>query len=243
MPPRKQVMQIRTLSRMHTPILIAFALLAACAPATLPPPSKEPKPNTHTATQEKTDGFVALFDGRTLDGWMGDTVGYAVEKGAIVCQAGGTNLFTKEEFSDFELRFEFQLTAGANNGIALRCPTEGDPAYVGFESQILDNTADMYKGLKEWQYHGSIYGIAAATATALRPVGELNSETITMKGSRVTVELNGIVIVDVDLAVVAKDGVTVSGHTVEGLKRTSGHIGFCGHGDRVAYSNVRIKKL
>ena len=64
-----------------------------------------------------------------------------------------------------------------------------------------------------------------------------------MKGSRVTVELNGIVIVDVDLAVVAKDGVTVSGHTVEGLKRTSGHIGFCGHGDRVAYSNVRIKKL
>jgi hypothetical protein len=101
----------------------------------------------------------------------------------------------------------------------------------------------MYKVLKEWQYHGSIYGIAAATATALRPVGELNTETITMKGSRVTVELNGIVIVDVDLAVVAKDGVTVSGHTVEGLKRTSGHIGFCGHGDRVAYSNVRIKKL
>ena len=55
--------------------------------------------------------------------------------------------------------------------------------------------------------------------------------------------LGRVLVVDDDLAVVAKDGVTVSGHTVEGLKRTSGHIGFCGHGDRVAYSNVRIKKL
>ena len=228
---------------MHTPIALAIALLAACAPATLPPPVAEPKTISVDATKEKAEGFVMLFDGTSLAGWMGDTKGYAVENGAIVCQPGGSNLFTKEEFGDFELRFEFQLTAGANNGIALRCPPEGDPAYVGFESQVLDNTAEKYKDLKEWQYHGSIYGIAAATATALRPVGEWNSETITMKGSTVKVELNGVTIVDVDFAVVAKDGKTVSGHTVEGLKRTKGHIGFCGHGDRVGFKNLRVRKL
>lgn len=223
------------------------ALLAACAPATLPPPTVEPKPIAVDADKEKADGFVALFNGKDLDGWIGDTKGYKVEEiggtAAIVCQPSGSNLFTKDEFGDFEFRFEFQLTPGANNGIALRCPPKGDPAYVGFESQILDNTAEQYKGLKEWQYHGSIYGIAAATATALRPVGEWNHETITMKGRTIKVELNGVVIVDIDLDKVAPDSKTVSGNAVEGLKRTAGHIGFCGHGDRVAYRNLRVKKV
>ncbi|MFZ9882205.1 MAG: 3-keto-disaccharide hydrolase, partial [Phycisphaerales bacterium] len=108
---------------------------------------------------------------------------------------------------------------------------------------VLDNTAEQYKGLKEWQYHGSIYGVSAATATALRPVGEWNSETITMKGRTVKVELNGVVIVDVDLDKVAPEGKTVSGHKVDGLARTQGHIGFCGHGDRVAFRNLRVRNL
>jgi hypothetical protein len=144
---------------------------------------------------------------------------------------------------DFEFRFEFQLAPGANNGIALRSPNEGDPAYVGFECQVLDNTAEQYKGLERWQYHGSIYGIAAATATALKPVGEWNQETITMKGPKVKVELNGVVIIDIDLDKVAPDGKTVSGHKVDGLTRKTGHLGFCGHGDRVAFKNLRVKRL
>lgn len=236
-----------TLSHMHASTLLAVAISAACAPALLPPPAAEPKPVAVDAAKEKTDGFSALFNGKDLDGWVGDTKGYKVEDlggtSAIVCQPGGTNLFTKDEYADFEFRFEFMLTPGANNGIALRSPTEGDPAYVGFESQILDNTADMYKGLKEWQYHGSIYGVSAATATALRKTGEWNSETITMKGRKVKVELNGVVIVDIDLDKAAPGGKTISDHKVEGLTRTQGHIGFCGHGDRVAYRNLRVKRI
>jgi hypothetical protein len=238
----------RTLSRMQiATTALVVSILAACAPATLPPPAAEPKMATVDAAKEKTEGFLPLFNGKDLDGWIGDTKGYMVEDvggaPAIVCGPKGSNLLTKDEFGDFEFRFEFQLTPGANNGIALRCPSEGDPAYAGFESQILDNTAEQYKGLKEWQYHGSIYGVAAATATALRPVGEWNHETITMKGRLVKVELNGVVIVDIDLDKVAPDGKTVSGNAVEGLKRAAGHIGFCGHGDRVAYRNLRVKKV
>lgn len=232
---------------MHATTIVLFAVLAACAPATLPPPAAEPKPVAADAAKEKSDGFIALFNGKDLDGWTGDTKGYKVEDlggaPAIVCQPGGTNLFTKDEYADFEFRFEFMLTPGANNGIALRAPTAGDPAYAGFESQILDNTAEQYKGLKEWQYHGSIYGISAATATALRKTGEWNHETITMKGRQVKVELNGVVIVDIDLDKVAPGGKTVSGNKVEGLTRTQGHIGFCGHGDRVAYRNLRVKRI
>jgi len=224
-----------------------LALLLACSPAAEPPAAVAPKTVAVDAAQEKADGFVALFNGTDLTGWVGDTKGYKVESidgaGAIVCQPGGTNLFTKDEYADFELRLEFQLTPGANNGLALRAPLEGDPAYAGFESQVLDNAAEKYKGLKDWQYHGSLYGVAAATATALRPVGEWNHQTVTMKGKRVTIVLNGVTIVDIDLDKVAPDGKTVGGGKVEGLMRAKGHIGFCGHGDRVAFRNMRVKRM
>ena len=243
--PAELRVRIRTLSRMlHLVAIPASAAVVAAASLLLaPPPAKEPLPVARDAAKEKSEGFAPLFNGTDLDGWIGDTKGYKVEDGAIVCQPGGTNLFTKDEYGDFELRFEFMLTPGANNGIALRAPTTGDPAYAGFESQVLDNGAAQYKDLKDWQYHGSLYGVTAATASAQRPVGEWNQETIVMKGSKVRIELNGVVIVDVDLAEVAKDGKTQHGKPVDGLTRAKGHIGFCGHGDRVAYRAVRIRKL
>jgi hypothetical protein len=235
-----------TLSHMHAHAAL-FVFLFSCSPATQPPPAIAPKTVSVDATAENADGFAVLFNGTDLDGWVGDTKGYKVESidglPAIVCQPGGTNLFTKDVYADFELRLEFQLTAGANNGIALRAPLEGDPAWAGFESQVLDNTAEKYKGLKDWQYHGSIYGVTAATATALKPVGEWNSQTITMKGKRVTIVLNGVTIVDVDLDKAAPEGKTVAGEKVGGLTRTEGHIGFCGHGDRVAFRNIRVKRM
>ena len=243
---RESRQEFRTLSHMHLPAALALCVVAL-APVMEPPATVAPKVVAMDLAKETADGFATLFNGTDLAGWVGDTKGYKVEtidgKGAIVCQPGGTNLFTKDEFADFELRFEFQLAPGANNGIALRAPLEGDPAYTGFECQVLDNTAAQYKGLKEWQYHGSIYGVAAATATALRPVGEWNSQTITMKGKRVIVVLNGVTIVDVDLDKAAPGGKTVSDHKVEGLARAQGHIGFCGHGDRVAFRNLRVKKM
>ena len=54
---------------------------------------------------------------------------------------------------------------------------------------------------------------------------------------------NGVVIVDIDLDKVAPEGKTSSGNKVEGLTRTAGHLGFCGHGDRVAFRNLRVKKM
>lgn len=189
------------------------------------------------------ESSVALFNGKDLAGWVGDTGGYRVEDGAIVCTDKGGNLFTQKEYADFEFSFEFRLTSGANNGIAIRSPLQGDPAYAGFEVQVLDNSAPQYANLKEYQYHGSLYGIAAAKREAMKPIGEWNTETIRFDGTKATVTLNGVVIVDVDLAVVAKDGKTIDGHEHAGLKRTTGHIGFCGHGDSVAFRNIKVREL
>src|SRR5689334_12185508 len=79
-------------------------------------------------------GFTPLFDGKTLAGWKligGRGGGYRAEDGMIVCpQGGGGKLMTEEEFSNFILRFEYRLHPGGNNGINIRAPYEGRPAYA-----------------------------------------------------------------------------------------------------------------
>jgi hypothetical protein len=195
--------------------------------------------------EEKQAGFKMLFDGTNMHEWVGNTKEYVTENGNIVVHpenGGHGNLYTKDEYSDFDFRFEFQLTPGANNGIGIRAPLEGDAAYVGMEIQVLDNDAPIYKNLHPYQYHGSVYGVIPAKRGFLKPLGEWNSEEIIAKGNHITVILNGTVILDGDIAEASKNG-TADGKEHPGLKRTSGHIGFLGHGDVVRFRNVRIKPL
>jgi hypothetical protein len=187
------------------------------------------------------EGFVALFDGTTLNGWIGDTAGYAVEHGAIACTPNGRNLFTAKEYGDFTLRLEFMLTPGANNGIGLRAPVDGDAAYEGIEVQVLDDAHPKYSSIKSWQAHGSVYGIVPAKRGALKPAGEWNEQEVDLQGSRIRVTLNGTVIIDADLYRQAHDG-TLDGQPHPGLRRTSGHIALLGHGDRVLFRKIRIRE-
>lgn len=188
------------------------------------------------------EGFHDVFDGKTLDGWAGPVENYEVKDGAIVCKPnkGGT-IYTKDEYADFVARVEFKLPPGGNNGLAIRYPGQGDTAYVGMcELQILDDTAKKYEKLDPRQSNGSVYGIVAAHRGYLRPVGEWNFEEVTVKGSTIKVELNGTVIVDADVSKVTQ---YMGNSPHPGKDRTSGHFGFAGHSDPVAFRNVQIKKL
>lgn len=204
-----------------------------------------PTDNTTPLTEEeKQQGFTALFDGSNLDQWVGNTNGYLVEEGNIVVhpERSGGNLYTKEAYADFIYRFEFQLTPGANNGLGIRAPLEGDAAYVGMELQILDNEAEIYKNLQPYQYHGSVYGVIPAKRGFLKPTGEWNQEEVIVKGSKVKVILNGETILDGDIKQASANG-TMDHKEHPGLQRTSGHIGFLGHGEVLRFRNIRIKKL
>ncbi len=204
-------------------------------------PAEEPR---KVSDEEIAEDFVPLFNGEDLTGWVGDTVGYVAEEGKIVIypKRGSGNLYTEKEYSDFVLRFEFKLTPGANNGLGIRAPLKGDAAYVGMELQILDNTALIYRDLKPYQYHGSIYGVVPAKRGYLKSVGEWNYQEVIAKGTRITVNLNGVTIVDADIQEAIEKG-TIDGREHPGLKRTAGHIGFLGHGSHVEFRNIRIKEL
>lgn len=195
--------------------------------------------------QEKAEGFQLLFNGKNLDNWQGDKIDYTAEDGMIVVspkEGGHGNIYTGKEYSDFILRLEFQLTPGANNGVGIHAPLEGDAAYVGKEIQVLDNTADIYKNLQPYQYHGSVYGIIPAKREFLKPVGEWNTEEIWVKGDDIKVTLNGTVIVDGNMAEASKNG-TADHKNHPGLQRHKGYIGFLGHGSDLKFRNIRIKEL
>ncbi len=194
--------------------------------------------------EEKNEGFVSLFNGKDLSNWAGNEHSYSVEDGTIVIRPAksGGNLYTEKEYADFVFRFEFKLTPGANNGLGVRTPMEGNAAYEGYELQILDNTAPVYAELQPYQYHGSVYGIIPAKRGFLKPVGEWNSQEVYMKGDQVRITLNGTVIVDGDLKEASKNG-TPDHLEHPGLSRTSGHIAFLGHGSLLWFRNIRIKEL
>ena len=181
----------------------------------------------------KDDGFVSLFNGIDLKGWVGNTNGYKAVEGVLICQAKkskGAKIYTAKEYADFIFQFEFKLTPGANNGVGIRAPLTGNPSKNAFEIQILDNSAEKYAKIKPTQFHGSIYKRAAAKRGHLKPVGQWNRQEIRADKNLITVILNGVRIVD--RADVAR------------YKRpASGHIRFLGHGSRVEFRNIRIKDL
>ncbi len=205
---------------------------------------REVHPDSETTAVASEDGFVPLFDGKTLAGWQGALDGHQVVDGEIRSRPGvGGNLLTTAEYGDFELRFDFRLTPGANNGLGLRAPPEGDAAFEGIELQILDDGHPKYAGLKPWQMHGSVYGVVAAERGCLKPVGQWNEEQVTVRGSQLTVIVNDRKILAADLTAFRDGQPTPDGRKHPGLAREKGHVGFLGHGDEVHFRNIRIREL
>ncbi len=190
----------------------------------------------------KADGFTPIFNGSDLSGWKGAVENYEVVDSVIRCKSGkGGMLLTDREYANFVARLEFRVPPGGNNGLAIRSPGHGDPAYHAMtELQVLDSEHTKYAKLDDRQYHGSVYGMVAAKRGFLRDAGEWNFQEVTVDGSKIKVELNGNVILDADLATVTE---FMGGKPHPGKDRTSGFFGFAGHNDPVEFRNVAIQEL
>ena len=190
------------------------------------------------------EGFKPIFNGKDLTGWAGSTDACRVTDSAIEWRRGkGGTLYTEDEHADFIVRFEFKLPPGGNNGLAIRFPGKGNPAYDGMtECQVLDEQYEKVTGnkLDPRQVHGSAYGMVAALTGYQYPAGEWNYEEVTVKGSTIKVELNGTLILDADLSKVTE---FMANTPHPGKDRKSGHFGFAGHDDPVMFRNISIKPL
>ncbi len=215
-------------------------------------------PAYQLSDNEKKEGFVILFDGTNLDNWTGDKVNYVVTDGNIYVSAdygNDGNLYTLKEYEDLVMRYDFCVTRpGVNNGVGIRTPMNVDAAYEGMEIQILDHDAPMYKGLRDYQVHGSVYGIIPAKSFVFPEQGTWITEEIVANGDNIKVTVNGEVILDGNIRKacngrsVGPEGMkgnpnTVDGNNHPGLFNKKGYISFCGHGEGLLIRNVRIKEL
>ncbi|MGJ7029756.1 3-keto-disaccharide hydrolase [Niabella hirudinis] len=219
--------------------LAAGIFLSGCSPKMSP--SGRTNDSAVLAKQERKAGYTTLFDGRSLSGWIDNNHQYEVADGAIVKKTKGYgNLYTEAEYRNFVLRFEFLLTPGANNGLGVRHKlVNGAKGYDGVELQILDNSAPIYKDLKPYQYHGSLYSYVPAKRRGLKPVGQWNYQEVAVDGYKIRITLNGEIILDTDVknlpaAALAKD---------PRLLYEKGHIAFLGHDSEIRLRNIRIREL
>lgn len=218
-----------------------------------------PAPVCVLSPEEAKEGFELLFDGTNLDKWQGDIGEYTPVNGCISVTANygnEGNLYTKKQYKDFVFRFEFCFVRpGINNGVGIRTPMHVDAAYDAMcECQILDHDDPIYAGLRDYQVHGSVYGIIPAKRIKHKPLGEWSTEEIRVKGNHITVTVNGEVIVDGDVKEacqghnVAPDGSQTNPYTVDhrnhpGMFNKKGYISFCGHGAGLKLRNIRVKEL
>jgi hypothetical protein len=189
--------------------------------------------NSMLSEQERADGFVSLFDGKTLDGWWfygKNTNGFAVEDGAIVWKAiGGEALYSRERYDNFILRLEWKINENGNSGIYLRAPRAGRQSKTGMEFQL---QGDYGKPVDD-QTTGSIYVVVPPKLNASKPCGEWNDLEIMLNGPVMKASLNGQAIQDLNI--------DENPELKKRLKR--GFIGLQDHARFVAFKNIRVKKL
>jgi hypothetical protein len=154
--------------------------------------------------KEKKEGWILLFDGKTLNGWrvVGDSAmypdaGWSVEDNCLKVEwiKGGRNrnIVTKDEFADFEFSIEWKLAPASNSGILYH---HGDkftkaPPCTGPEYQIIDDLG-WHEPLSEAHFTGVDYDMYVDVKNkVLKPVGEFNVSKIIFKNGHVEHWLNG----------------------------------------------------
>lgn len=158
----------------------------------------------------------------------------------------GTWLISDADYGDFVLEFEWKLGERGNSGCGVRFPPAGDPAFDGLEVQMVDPRYNEGRDGPD-KLTGSIYKAVAPTKQLYRP-GGWNRYRIAARGSRITVELNEEVVLDLDLDAHTHRIERHDGTPAPSLSQRprSGRIGFqelSRGGDHVQIRHARIKRL
>lgn len=196
-----------------------------------------------TPNEASGAGWATLFNGQDLTGWIsgGDADAWGVVGGEIVTLKPGQGgwLRTDRMYRDFELTLDFWMPPGGNSGLGLRGSSGGDPAFTGFEVQMLDTHGED-PGLRNC---GAVYEAIAPASMAVRPAGEWNTYRVRLIGDTLDVWLNGEHV----QAAQTLDGRGFFRDQATALplntRATTGYIALQDHGHPFRYRNLKIKDL
>lgn len=189
--------------------------------------------NSILTEQERAEGWIALFDGKTLNGWTmtgSNKNGWKVHDGMIEwAEDKGGLLRTRDRYENFILKLDWKIDAGGNSGVMLRAPRAGRASRIGMETQIEGDYGEPPTN----DSTGAIYVQVPPLTAAQKPNGEWNTYEITLNGPTLQVVLNGTIVQSLNLDSLPEMALR--------LKR--GFIALQDHHNHVCFRNVKLKKL
>ena len=184
------------------------------------------------SADERSEGWSSLFDGKSFRGWM-DPSGedapssWRIVDGALATVPRGAgvpiiSLRTRQEFTHFDLRFEWMVRENANSGCKYRLFTMTD----GMEYQIADDDGDAGAKVDSRQRSGALYGVTSVEKSVARSAGDWNDARIRVTAERIEHWLNGVKTVEYPVDVPLPSPIVLQYHFSE-----------------VKFRNLRIRRL
>lgn len=236
----------------HIGYLLTVGLLIAGVTAAYTQSTLTPQTALNVLTdQEKAAGWRLLFDGKTTAGWRGFKrpdmpAGWQAIDGALTRLGEAGDIVTVEQFGDFDLVFDWKVTAGGNSGVFFRVLEDVEAVWHSApEYQILDNVAHR-DGLTPETSAGADYALHAPSRDATRPVGAWNQGRILVRGAHVEHWLNGEKVVEYELWTpdwAARVKASKFNVYPNFGRASKGHVAIQDHGDAVGYRSIKIKTL
>ncbi len=203
-----------------------------------------------------------LFDGqdprRHWRGWADEAypAAWVVRRGMLTLEGPVENgwhrqggyLLSREKFADFDLRFEFRASPGANSGVMVRvAPGAGIewPWQSGTEFQILDESVPSDPGAVA-DRTADLYGLVSASVVVARPSTQWTEGRIVACGRHLEHWLNGRRVLRIDLDSAAfRERVAASKFSAYPAfgRATEGHIALQDHGKAVWFRHMTIERL
>ena len=197
------------------------------------------------------EGFVSLFDGKTLTGWRPHLgvpkahVGgkWIVKDGLLVGDQdeneGGGFLITDGKYDNFILKFDLAQDYPTDTGIFVRMQEDGKSHQITFDNRPEGQIGSIYLPWTQRRVHDSPAG------DKFFKQGEWNQVELRVEGepSHIQLFLNGDLVTDFQHTEATTKGVGTKGYI--GLQvhpKTPGIIHWKA-GNTIRYRNIRIKPL
>lgn len=205
-----------------------------------------------------------LFDGKNLDAFDFAEGSWVIDSdGAITCKMeevkgkdgktklrGKGDIWSKEQYEDFELTLSYKLSEGANSGVFYRVTNKENSVQNGFEIQLMDNEGfQKTHGKKDLRkLNGSFYDAKGPSSHPENPPGEWNTFKLRCEGPIIQCWINGTQTFKVNVdewttPLKNPDGTTNKFKTALKDLPRKGYVGMQNHGQYVWFKDVVIERL
>jgi Domain of Unknown Function (DUF1080). len=236
--------------KQHHFLLFIFATIMSCS-------SSRMITDNNLTNAEKKEGYLLLFDGKTMNGWRTyqnkPSDSWVVNNGTLYCKGSATNksdkradLITNDQFENFDLSLDWKISPQGNSGIIYMVTEQYPASYLsGPEYQIIDDN-NFPEKLENWQKTAANYAMNPAPAAVPNPVGEWNHTRIVVNNGHVEHWLNGKKVVEYELWTDEwkKNKMAGKWKDAPGYGQSKrGHIALQDHGSEAWFKNIRIRQL